>query len=95
MRLFVLKKIDPNLKCVRCGCTDIRFLEVNHKNGGGGKESRCRNQTTKSILSHNRRIDDLDLLCRPCNHIHFLELKYKEEIPLVTHFINNDWEKEL
>ena len=27
-----------NVKCSYCGCNDIRLLEINHKNGGGGKE---------------------------------------------------------
>jgi hypothetical protein len=24
--------------CVSCGCSDIRLLEINHKNGGGRQE---------------------------------------------------------
>ena len=96
-RLSALRKIDHNLKCIRCGCSDIRFLEINHKNGGGEKENKENGwgTTGNSILYWNRHVDDLELLCKPCNNIHALELKFKEPIPLVTHFINNDWEKEL
>lgn len=63
--------------CVYCGCDDIRFLEINHINGGGGAESKRRNSNLYiSILYHNRRTDDLDVTCRPCNAVYYLRLKY-------------------
>jgi len=40
MRIGVLAKIDPTMKCVMCGCDDTRFLEVNHIKGGGNKEQK-------------------------------------------------------
>lgn len=85
--------IQSEIKCVRCGCTDIRFLEINHKNGGGNKESIGNGSRSNrkglmgtdwyhAIITGKRKTDDLELLCRPCNHIHFLEQKYGEKIPL-------------
>ena len=77
---------DNELRCVRCGCDDFRFLEINHKNGGGRmevkKEKNLRSALCRRIISGKRKPNDLEILCRPCNHIHFLEKKYKEKIPL-------------
>ena len=69
---------NNNPVCVRCGCDDIRLLEVNHKNGGGRKESGSGNQSKfcADILHGRREINDLELLCRVCNSRHYLELKY-------------------
>ena len=77
-RLKALTMVDPNLKCVRCGCDDIRFLEINHINGGGNKEQRDSKHKTVTlrILYYGRKTDDLELLCRPCNVIHALEMKF-------------------
>lgn len=85
-RKKVFKKIQDKISCIRCECDDPRFLEINHKNGGGAKEQ----HETKiygrgfemSILKGNRKTDDLELLCRPCNHIDYLERKFGQEIPL-------------
>ena len=83
------KMIQDKIECIRCGCNDIRFLEINHINGGGGKEAKIRRfGIVKSILLHERDTDDLELLCRPCNHIHYLELKFGEKIPLKVVFNN-------
>ena len=72
-----MAKVDPALKCAMCGCTDTRFLEVNHIDGGGRKEqSKLRNEHQNMILliHHGRRgLEDLNLLCRACNSIDHLE----------------------
>jgi hypothetical protein len=65
--------------CVRCGCDDTRLLEINHKNGGGAKEMQNGKGSTRfylDIANGTRDTDDLELLCKPCNAIHALELKY-------------------
>lgn len=66
-------------KCARCTCDDFRLLEVNHKNGGGNREMQSGKFSTRfyyDIASGKRSVDDLELLCKPCNAIHALELKY-------------------
>lgn len=66
-------------RCVRCGCDDARLLEINHKNGGGGQETQKGKFTTRfyyDIANGYRRTDDLELLCKACNAIHALEMKY-------------------
>jgi 5-methylcytosine-specific restriction endonuclease McrA/DNA-directed RNA polymerase subunit RPC12/RpoP len=78
-RIFFIigQKIPP--VCARCGCDDSRLLEINHKNGGGGKETLNGKSSKKfydDIAKGRRKTDDLELLCKPCNSVHALELKY-------------------
>lgn len=78
-RLKVLNIVSGNnLFCVRCGCNDIRLLEINHINGRGREETGGKFNTGfyKKIVSGNRKTDDLELLCKVCNAWHYLELKY-------------------
>ena len=66
-------------RCVRCGCDDPRLLEINHKNGGGGKEmDHGKNSQSfyHAIAVGKRTTEDLEILCKPCNAIHALEMKY-------------------
>ena len=64
-------------KCVRCGCDELDFLEFNHKNGGGCKEYRnSKNQPMMDrILTNKRDIKGLEIVCRVCNALDFLERK--------------------
>ena len=66
--------------CVRCGCDEIDFLEFNHKNGGGCKEYReSKNRPMMDrILTSKRGVDDLEVVCRVCNALDFLERKNTE-----------------
>jgi hypothetical protein len=77
-KLRVLLKVgNGEIRCLNCGCDRIEFLEVNHKNGGGAKEVKHNNKKFYSlILSGERDIEDLEILCKPCNNLHYLELKY-------------------
>ena len=60
--------------CVRCGCDDQRLLEINHKNGGGGKEHKAYgHRFDRAVAKMQRTVEDLELLCRPCNAVHWLE----------------------
>lgn len=65
------------VKCNRCGCDEIDFLEYNHINGGGCKEWRENNGRGMGdmILTKKRTTDDLEILCRVCNALEFLERK--------------------
>ncbi len=84
IRLEVLARVDPAMKCAMCGCDDTRFLEVNHIKGGGVKE-REGYKDGGHKLSHNmilliyngkRGLEDLNLLCRACNSVDHLERVY-------------------
>ncbi len=83
IKLMVLQKVSGQEKpaCVNCGCDDVRCLEVNHKNGGGRKEQQSYWKTGgysyyRAILCGDRQTDDLNVLCKVCNNLHALELKY-------------------
>lgn len=80
-RLFALQRIAGSEKpiCVYCGCDDIRFLEINHKNGGGSKEfKKGRNSANFlwAIVTGRRKTDDLEVACRVCNALHYLKSKF-------------------
>jgi len=53
---------------VECGISDLRVLQVNHKNGGGTKERRETSSIPfyRSIVDGTRPRDDLDIRC--ANH---------------------------
>jgi len=78
IRLEVLARIDPAMKCARCGCDDTKFLEINHIKGGGNKEHKKRGKkVTRNmilLIHHKKRsVEDLNLLCRICNALDHLE----------------------
>jgi len=56
-------------KCVGCGITDKRILQINHKDGGGAKEYKKigTNLFYRQILNGKRIIEDLDVRCANCN----------------------------
>jgi len=65
--------------CENCGCSDVRLLEINHKNGGGTKErakGKSSNEFAWNIYMGRRSVDDLNLLCKVCNALHALEMKF-------------------
>jgi len=70
---------NNNPKCENCGCNDTRLLEINHKNGGGGKELQGGKRTNVfmwDIYMGRRETSDLNLLCRVCNALHYLKIKF-------------------
>jgi len=64
--------------CGNCGCDDVRLLEINHINGGGFQEwKKCPgSRFIDKINRGDRKIDDLNILCRVCNAQDYLERKY-------------------
>lgn len=66
-----------SIACVRCGCDRPELLEINHKNGGGRPELLSVGKLwTRKIARLERDTSDLELLCRPCNAVHYLEMKH-------------------
>ncbi len=57
-------------KCAECGITDMRVLQINHLNGGGGKDQRYYGSGSlglhRAIVSGRRNTNDLNILC--ANH---------------------------
>jgi 5-methylcytosine-specific restriction endonuclease McrA len=85
-RRIALRRIagDGPVACVRCGCDDERVLEVNHKAGGGNEEAARTPGGMMGILVAvalgKRTTEDLELLCRGCNAIHSIELRFPDLI---------------
>ncbi len=77
--VFALVSKSPHPSCTSCGCDDRRLLEINHKDGGGGKEmakGKASMTFYRDIAMLRRPVDDLEILCRVCNALHYLETKY-------------------
>jgi hypothetical protein len=55
-------------KCVYCGISDLRVLQIDHINGGGGKEIRKYGPRRYKIYLARKCIG-LQLLCANCNAI--------------------------
>jgi hypothetical protein len=64
------------VQCAGCPCNDIRVLDINHINGGGrdAHQNIRGADFYRAISSGKRGIDDLNILCKNCNWIHYLEL---------------------
>lgn len=59
-------------KCVRCGFSDIRALQLDHINGGGCKESKSIGSTTMYLRYSQNLVlakEKLQVLCANCNWI--------------------------
>lgn len=69
---------QEDVRCSNCGCDDILFLEVNHRNGGGSQEARARGRmiTLGQSIAKGRRVHDLSILCGPCNRLEYLKRRY-------------------
>lgn len=68
VRIDTLKILGD--KCVHCGYTDPRALQIDHKNGDGAKEfTRGYSYHLKVIESFKRNEDRYQLLCANCNWI--------------------------
>ncbi len=64
-------------KCVRCGITDWRILQVNHINGNGSKERKIKGSSGifREILNGKRTLIDLDLRCANCNILYEYDMR--------------------
>ena len=74
---FLVAKGNP-IECVNCGCNNQNLLEINHIDGGGNKEIKLKGimQFYMEIRNLKRDTTDLEIRCRVCNSLHYLELKY-------------------
>lgn len=55
-------------KCVRCGFSDSRALQLDHINGGGLRDKRSTATRYRQILS-GKSVGEFQLLCANCNWI--------------------------
>ena len=77
-RFLALQTIGKGIIiCSKCGCKEIRLIEINHINGLIDRQERFRNVSFyKNIAKGIRKIDDLNLLCKVCNWAYSIEKKY-------------------
>jgi len=54
-------------KCCRCGFSDSRALQIDHKNGGGSREWKARGWKHLRTILEN--LNDYQILCANCNWI--------------------------
>jgi hypothetical protein len=84
MRRKALEMIQgsTDLKCIKCGCKEYNLLEINHINGGGRQEfiSLKGENLYALILRGKRKTEDLDLRCKLCNNLYFIEKKFGKKI---------------
>ena len=68
-------------RCVRCGCDELDFLEFNHIGGNGCKDHRENKNVPimDRILTRKRNTNDLEIVCRVCNALDFLERKNNKQ----------------
>ena len=73
-------KMVGNPLCVRCGCDEVDFLEFNHVGGGGCIDWRANGGQSpmERLLSGKMSSVGLEILCRVCNAVEFLERKNKK-----------------
>lgn len=66
--------------CRNCGCDVLHALEFNHINGNGTQEYRDTNRKpiVDRVLTSKRATDDLEILCRVCNALDYIERKVPE-----------------
>lgn len=66
--------------CNRCGCDELDFLEFNHIAGGGSVEFRADTYMSMAdkLITGKRGTDGLEILCRVCNALDYLERKNPE-----------------
>ena len=74
-------------RCSCCGCDELDYLEFNHIDGGGCRESRestmkrgyCSGVVDR-LLSGERSPEGLNVLCRLCNALDYLARKNPTKI---------------
>jgi S-adenosylmethionine:tRNA-ribosyltransferase-isomerase (queuine synthetase) len=58
-------------KCVKCGITDIRVLDVNHKDPTKKERPKDRKYNwTRRFKEWNKNFSNIELLCSNCHRIH-------------------------
>lgn len=79
-RIQAMQLISDTMECINCGCDDTRILEINHKNGDGNLERKTTYPKGrgfyKAIVERKRSVEDLEIVCKICNWIHYIRFKF-------------------
>lgn len=71
LRIDVIRMLGG--KCVKCGITDLRLLNVNHLNGGGTADRKDRIKVYRELRNGKRDKKDYDVRCFNCNILYDYE----------------------
>ena len=65
-------------RCVHCGCSDLRVLELHHVRGGGRRETRTIGGGAfwHNIAMGRRRTNDLEICWKPCHAVEEVKRVY-------------------
>jgi len=74
IRSEVIEKLGG--KCISCGYNDNRALQVDHVNGGGGKERKIYSWKYWKMLKNLTDMQEYQLLCANCHAIKSYHEKY-------------------
>ena len=79
-KLTVLQKVSGQTipRCIKCGCTELSILEINHIDGAKGRTKEHGSGLWLPIWSGKRGTDDLDVRCRVCNWLYEIEVRKPE-----------------
>lgn len=70
-------------KCINCGNSDVRVLQINHKNGGGNKDFKENSVGVyRRIINHPETRKDYDVRCANCNILYEYEVGRRQEYPI-------------
>lgn len=87
-RVKLIKLLGGVCSNKKCGCTDIRCIELDHVSGGGcieRKDNGGRPKTARYYLTHlDEAKEKIQLLCSNCNRI-----KQYEQLEGITDIYNN------
>ena len=95
-RKILLKSLGN--KCVNCGFSDIRALQIDHKNGDGSADKkRFKKQTGTMVTYYSRNVKEatqkLQILCANCNWIKRAENKEYgggKKLEICKHFLDKN-----
>ena len=89
MRERVIDKLGG--KCVYCGCDIPEALEVNHINGAEDVDPRHRTTTRSGLCAilRGEYDDQIELTCKVCNSVHYLERLLKLNGKWTVSFADN------
>lgn len=74
-KMIVLSHYSPEIKCIKCGFSDIKALEIDHINGGGNKQRKligCGSKFYRWLIKNNFP-NGFQVLCANCNRIKQIE----------------------
>lgn len=75
MRVRAIEKLGG--QCVKCGYLDVRALQIDHINGGGGKDRRDWSSPYRFYrsIAEGENLEKYQVLCANCNVIKRSELQ--------------------